>query len=126
MFYRICVFNLLFTLVFPAHSSNWLFVNENLSVNLDSFLFLENPKRVTFEIQSPLEPKYSYLFPPSARFIRVSFGIKCRSGKQYISRASAYDDNGNYIQNIDFKLNVDEDLAPGLTFDIYKKYCLSN
>lgn len=76
---------------------------------------MDNPKRVIFDTKGSLDSGKSYL--------HIGFGIKCNSGKQYINRASVFDPNGKYLREFKVDLNVDEDIRPGLTLDMYKEFC---
>jgi len=107
-----------------SYATNWIDYNKKIAVDADSILLLNNPKRVTFETKGPLDPEIAHLFPSGSSTVRMGLGIKCDSGKQYISRAGIYDANGKYIEALDIELNLDEDLRPGLIVEMYKEFCL--
>lgn len=97
-----------------SYATNWVDYNDKVSVDTDSIMVLNNPKRVTFTTK----------FLTDTGSLQIGLGIKCHSGKQYISRGSVYDSKGNYLRGMQIDTNVDEDLSPGLTQDMYKEFCL--
>lgn len=107
---------LTFILIFSnsSYATNWVDFNDESSIDLDSIMAFNNPKRLTFTIKLLTD----------TGFLQISLGIKCHSGKQYISRGSVYDSKGNYLRDMQVDLNVDEDLSPGLTQFMYQEYCL--
>ncbi|HGO4394089.1 TPA: hypothetical protein MCB95_005208 [Klebsiella pneumoniae] len=107
-----------------SYAANWIDYNDKIAVDADSILLLNNPKRVTFETKGPLDPEIAHFFPAGSSIVRMGLGVKCDTGKQYISRADVYDANGKYVEAIDIELNIDEDLRPGLIVLMYKEFCL--
>jgi len=97
-----------------SYATNWVDYKGKVSVDTDSIMVLNNPKRVTFTAKALTD----------TGSLQYDFGLKCDSGKEYLNSKSVYDSKGNYLSGMQFNSNVEQDLSNELTRDMYKEFCL--
>lgn len=117
---KILISSVLFFLCSNSFAENWFpFVDGEYYVDRDSFLILQNPKRVTFRTKLVVEPNKEYYM-----FYRT---INCETAQEYIFNASLHDKNHNFISGVSTPgLKNKEDIrANSVEYVLYKIHCLN-